>query len=233
MEAIEQNTYFLDNILNDICGYLHVPRQDNHVLRTHTKKLDELGEISFPLNIKNWHTAINCKTEDLSTIFDYVSRKNSTSETDLESVINSLKCESENWSLSVNNIRIIKDNVHCYFSRQNAFQKTISDCCNMKQNYGAVEHCRNISLKIFEEENYSPVSSELDLISLRLLTLKKVVQKLTKFKLDSSSDTRNLEIYLTKKRCRENDIVCGDVINDNGKKDSIRSAEELFRFITI
>lgn len=224
--------FLLDNILNSICEYLHVPRRRNHIIRIHTKKLELLGEISFPLNIKNWHSIIDQKNEDLITIIDHIAVNQSLSnisQTTLEPFITHLKCESQNWGVSVNNVKIIKDNVHFYFKKPIAFCKTIHDCLSMGQSYGAIEQGPKVLFHIFNEEQYCDNSAEMTLTHLRLITLKKVAQKLTEFKLNPLQDSNIIEMKLTTKRNSDTDILCGNVLNENGKKDSTTSAEELIR----
>jgi hypothetical protein len=50
---------FIIIFIEDLHEYLTGSRSvSGNIIRKHSKKLDQLGDISFPLNIKNWTT--NC-----------------------------------------------------------------------------------------------------------------------------------------------------------------------------
>ncbi|XP_044748221.1 DALR anticodon-binding domain-containing protein 3 [Coccinella septempunctata] len=232
MEVETSNMYFVDNIVNDICESLHVPRLKNNIIRIHTKKIEQLGEISFPLKMKNWPDIIEHKNENLSTVSDseiIEQSSQNTSEVDLQLSVGDLKCESEKWCLPLTDVRIIKDNIHLYFRRQRAFQETIQSCFSMERNYGAIQDCPKYSLHIYDEKYSLSQYTEIDLTYLRMIILKKVIQNLIDFKLQHCSDSQSIKLYLSNKRYSDTSILCGYVINGNGKKDSILSAEELFR----
>ncbi|KAJ8971367.1 hypothetical protein NQ317_016562 [Molorchus minor] len=95
---------------------------DNNIIRKHTRKLEQLGDISFPLNIKNWHNLVdNIRLQDRSvnSIFDCLSH------TDLNMQIEELIEKSRTSHISIVRLSIKDDNVHLFLSRAIMLLRTI------------------------------------------------------------------------------------------------------------
>ncbi|KAL3274060.1 hypothetical protein HHI36_015479 [Cryptolaemus montrouzieri] len=231
-EENNTNIYVLDNILYDIHLYIRVPVDESNIIRIHSKKLETLGEISFPLNIKNWYRLIDIKVHNAKTILEYASSDvpEQLGESNNAMNIEKLRKESEKWFIKLNRASLDKDSVHIYLERSISFKETIKQSLKLGQEYGAVHRICRLKADINIEEYSDINTNEMTLTNLRMLILQKVIKNLTQFQLNCNNKTEKLVSFnLSVQKRNENEYLCGSVVDTNGTKDVSTLAGDLYK----
>lgn len=211
----------LESFVADLQQYLTLNScEDCNIIRKHSKKLEHLGDVSFPLKISNWYQLLDKKNirEDATTILDY--RKNIL---DLEYECTELKLLSANWSLQINKVVIISPNAHIFLEKsKNVFIDVLHEVLDSVE-YGEIK-CLN--------KKYIITTNILnnDLTSLRLQILTNTAQKfIEKFSNYNKQQTEFLIDITLNQKSIKNNILCGPVLNEKGVKTCV-TAEQLYRY---
>lgn len=197
-------------------------REDCNIIRKHSKKLEHLGDVSFPINIKNWHLLLkdSSLSKDAITIFDC--RNNCIS---LNKQCNELKETSKDWSLTIHTITVVSSNAHIFLQRSSdLFVNVLQDVfCNSRQ-YGSSK-CINKNYK-FRTSNKIKDVALLDLTHLRLEILKDTGNIfLKKFSINNTeSPELQIDISSNKSSLGAN-VLCSPVLNEKGFKSSTTTEE--------
>nr|CAI5864120.1 unnamed protein product [Callosobruchus analis] len=210
-----------ESFLLQLQDYLVGSKENNHnIIRKHTKKLESLGDISFPLKIDNWHRLLDKDSiSNLRTIFEY-------NKVD----ITQLKSNSAEWSISISDIKITeKSNIHLFLKRSGeTFKSAICEVLTGQENYG---FCKIFDNAICVEATVSGVPvDDMDITNLRLHILEGVMNNfIEKFSCRPSSDQCS-KIIISQISLEETKrfLLCGPVLDHEGKK-STMVAGELFR----
>ncbi|KAG5898823.1 hypothetical protein JTB14_018783 [Gonioctena quinquepunctata] len=218
----------LEGFTSQLQEYLIGNRETDHnIIRRHTKKLDQLGDVSFPLNIQNWYHLLdkNLIDKKCTTIFDYNNLEN-----DLHAQIARLRIESDNWQVNIAKIILSKANsdVYIFVARTPVIFKTIlKQVIESGRKYGSTDVLKNkVQLNAVPENDYS---LEADLSLLRIHLLKDVTSNLleiTTHKVTGNEST--VTIALNPADDGHINIMCGPVLGGNGTKTSTK-AEELYK----
>lgn len=200
-----------------------------NIIRKHSKKLEQLGDISLPLNIESWHQLINNiqLQKDAQTIFDFENK-----ETDLETHCNKLKNESQHWIIQIKTISVISSNVHIFLNRSSTlYVNVLQEVLDNSTDYATCK-CLNKNYVVDTVFDFEKDILDCDLTLLRLKILRDIANKLV----DKFSGTSNeyphckIVIRLDCKKSNGKDVLCGPILNDKGVKTSI-TAGELFRYV--
>nr|CAH7759425.1 unnamed protein product [Callosobruchus chinensis] len=214
------NMSLLESFLLQLQNYLVASEENNHnIIRKHTKKLETLGDISFPLNIDNWHRLLDRESvSTLRTIFEY-------NKVDIVG----LKSSSAEWSISVSDIKITESNIHLFLNRSGeTFKASICEVLTSQENYGSC-NIFDYTICIETKEPDVPVD-DMDVSNLRINILKGVTNNfIEKFTCETTSDQcRKIIISQSPLEEVKRFLLCGPVLDHEGKK-STMTAGELFR----
>lgn len=217
----------LESFVIDLQYYLSKNKaEDYNIIRKHSKKLVQLGDLSFPLDISNWFQLLPnyTKPKDAITIFDNINRGIS-----LDEQCKKLKEASNNWSLPIDRITIMPQNAHLFFKRSSVlFTDVIREVLDVNKEFGSEKYLR----KNFKIESPIPEKDLLnyDLTLLRLEILKNTAANLIKkFSLDKSGlPDFVVHINLSHKLPSQKTVLCGPVLNENGMK-TLTKAEQIFQ----
>lgn len=201
-----------------------------NIIRTHSKRLREHGDVSFPLKISSWVQVVDPTriSEDTETIFDVFYPRKS-----LQCQIHELIADSQNWSLEVTKHATRNDDLHLYLH----VGKTISACFNTVfndlSNYGFEPKQFRQKIRI-ERDSSETDYSKINLTELRSIIIQTVVSNINnKVCFDSKNlIDKEITIKLTQKNNRKgsNEIVCGPILNENGVKDTKTTAQALLKY---
>ncbi|VEN54608.1 unnamed protein product [Callosobruchus maculatus] len=210
----------LESFLLQLQNYLVASTENNHnIIRKHTKKLETLGDISFPSKIDNWHRLLNKDSiSSLRTIFEY-------NKVDIEQ----LTSKSAEWTISVSDIRTTESNVHLFLNRSGeTFRAAICGALTDQENYG---FCKIFNYTICIETTVPDVPvDDMDVSNLRIHILEGVTNNfIEKFTCKTASDQcSKITISQSPLEKANKFILCGPVVDHEGKK-STMVAGDLFR----
>lgn len=206
----------VNDLIENICELLTGVRDAEHnIVRVHTRKLQDLGDLSFPLDTKSWFKFVDkAHIENKNVIFDCKCTKNE------------LVDASKHWDLSIDDVVIKDANVVVYLNRKNTFKVVINN---------ALDHATNFGLFApqFNKEVCIPQNS-VDLTKINLTELKiHLLQNITSNILTfiGCNVTKNFSqnaLLFTTSGCK-NAVICGPVLNEFGTKDTNTTAEQLYR----
>lgn len=211
----------LNELIENICESLTGSRGAEHnIIRVHTRKLQELGDLSFPLDTKSWFKFVD-KThiENKNVIFDCKSTKDELVE------------GSKQWQLSIDNIVIKEGNVVLYLNRNKAFKAVVNIAMEQSTNFGSFGPELNKAVCIPQ----NPVDlSEIKLTELKMYLLQNVTNKILSFtgynvsKNVLQHNNAALTLLFTTAGDKKA-VTCGPVLNELGTKDTSTTAEQLYR----
>lgn len=221
--------YILENFLSRLQDFLLSKKQyDHNIIRKHTKKLDELGELSFPLCISKWYSLIdtqNVEHNDTTTILNY-----KYPESDKDSLLNRLIIDSSNWKIQIEQIKLKNNDAHIFFNKSSdLFNLVIQDVLEHSSTYGFSDIIKNdvIIKTLLNVENNN--INQLDLTNLRLKLLKDVSTNFIRQNMSiSRSNTSNVYLVLNPIETEQKTILCGPVVNEKCVK-STYMAHELYK----
>lgn len=193
-----------------------VRSHDHNIIRVHTRKLEELGDLSFPLDTKNWYRFIDKGyTENKNTIFECLLCQEELQE------------KSRMWHLSIQSIAINNGNVAIYLNKEKAFRVVINSVMNQTTRYGS-ENCLNRYVSVrMAATDYALIN----LTSLKIHLLQIVVSKIAMF-LNPGVRDEVLTLEFTSGRSSRIGnhccISCGPVLNERYSKDLCTTAQQLY-----
>ncbi|CAH1175761.1 unnamed protein product [Phaedon cochleariae] len=223
--ALEEMT-ILENFIYLLQKFLITNSENDHkIIRKHTKRLQQSGDISFPLDIRNWYHLLDKQllNDGMVNIFDY-----GMPGIDVDKQIIQLKEESTNWSIHIDKIVVENNEAFLFLERsqellRNVIEQVI-ECGHSYSSSKVIE--RTICLQthpIIEDH------TEVDLSVLRLHLVKEVaknfINKSTREIPEGSSVVHLLLNPIDD--CTVN-VLCGPVLNDKGVKSST-AAKDLYR----
>ncbi|KAI4458715.1 dalrd3 protein [Holotrichia oblita] len=220
--------FFIDDFINKL--YIYLTGKENNssnIIRVHTRKLQESGELSFPLKIGNWCSLIG-KNDRNDTIFNLLS------ETEGEDV-NKLVTASQSWSLSVDKCEIIKDNVYIYLNRTSTFKAVIrSIILDNTKNYGAVLTCKDLKFSV-KCDDLNNDSDDIKLSELRLKLLTQIAKNIVQFcgGIICDNDADFNIVFSVKSSKLGGNCLCGAVLNTKGVKEIVTTAKEFYEQRTL
>lgn len=219
---------FIDDFTNKL--YIYLTGKENNksnIIRIHTRKLQESGELSFPLKISNWCSLIGKTTHQNDTIFNFLSEIE-------HNDANKLILASQNWHLNIDKCDIIKDNVYIYLNRTRTFKTVIkSALLENTKTYGAVSTCKNLKFSV-KCDDFNSDCDDIRLSELRLKLLTQISKNIIQFcdGIISETDTDFNIIFTVKSSNSSNKCLCGAVLNTEGVKDVVTTAEQFYKYIT-
>ncbi|CAH1114482.1 unnamed protein product [Psylliodes chrysocephalus] len=221
MTALEEFVLNLQEFL------ISVNQKDHNVIRKHTKRINELGDVSFPLNISNWYQyiGVELKKDVITSIFQY-----KYPQLDSQSVVNQLIEKSLQWTIGIKAITFKNSDVHLYLNRSSTlYQYVITNVLHLNNKYGS---CSIINNKVHLETkpNIENINlNEIDLSTFRLILLKDVATNLINFTTsDSAKYVHSIQFVTNHREDGCKNILCGPIINEKGVKSSF-TAQELYQ----
>ncbi|XP_063912191.1 DALR anticodon-binding domain-containing protein 3 isoform X1 [Zophobas morio] len=217
--------YAIVGFLEDLHEYLTGTRcMHGNIIRKHSKKL-ELGDISFPLDIKKWSHIINkSKLNEAKTIFDCLEFNQ-----DLNTHLDLLIKASNRWPLVLDSYKIKDNDVHFHLKRFSAISVSIRCVLEQGSNYGFQSKCFESRINLTNDDSVQPDLTKMTLTELRAFTIRDVATNILNNLTSNISFDCDIKITLNSNEKTENVIVCGSVLNDRGVKDTQTTADELYK----
>lgn len=208
----------INNLIEDICESLTGVRDAEHnIVRVHTRKLQQLGDLSFPLDTKSWFKFVDkAHIENKNVIFDCKSTKDE------------LIQASKHWELSIDDVVIKEGNVVVYLNRRNAFKVAINCVIQQATNFGLF--AAQFNRKVCIPQN-SVDLSKIDLTELKIHLLQNVTSNILTFigcHVSKNILPNNLKLSFTTSG-EKNAVTCGPVLNELGTKDINTTAQQFYR----
>ncbi|XP_050295767.1 DALR anticodon-binding domain-containing protein 3 [Anthonomus grandis grandis] len=220
--------YILKSFIDEFYDILinQVPKDDETLVKMHTRYLEELGDVSFPIPLKNWYHLVKRQIKDPSeTIFEYRLNKKDVNEA-LETIVNHF---NEVSNVKIKSYKVIKSCAHLFIQRPYLISLGIKQVLEQGNNYPEwTQFSKQITLasrEILENEE------NLDITTLRLQILKNVLTNLLSLTTDpNASEIIEIEITETHKaNSNRSTILCGPVISENGSKNTESKASDFFK----
>ncbi|XP_050508839.1 uncharacterized protein LOC126886040 isoform X2 [Diabrotica virgifera virgifera] len=216
-------TDFTQNLLDFLVEQQYEHSQN--IIRTHTKKLNELGDLSFPTNTKNWYQFIDVIKEESVKSVNIV--KFEISETTRELVTEQLLQKSSSWPIEINKIVFKKADAHIHLKRSPVLYKTVIKHVLMQDSqYGScpiMSNNFNVGFSVNIED-----SNIVNLTTLRMMILKEVAENFIKYNtMESPRNTYNLHFVANAVDNENINILCGPVLNERCIKSNL-TAKELY-----
>lgn len=197
-----------------------------NIIRKHSKKLEQLGDVSFPININNWHQLLDNGSipKDALTIFDYINKG-----INLEQQCNKLKEATKNWSLIIDKISVIAPNAHIFLKRSPVlFVNVLEEVLCIDTKYG-LSKClyKNYEIKTCDIKKDIV---DCDLTVLRLDLLKKTANSFINEFSQHNTEFQGFQvkISLSHKCSNGKNVLCGPVLNEKGMK-TLTTTGELYK----
>lgn len=205
------------------------PHENSKIIRVHTRKLDVLGDLSFPGVFKNWyHLVDKNKYEGEQNLFSCLSCESTLIES------------SRQWSILISKVVHDDKNVALHFDKQSTFRSAIRNVLHLKAKYG----CNSVQLSKRIVMNFRDLISnnlaDVNLSELKLNVVEKTVAKLLQFtnnaydceRESATIQDNSVQINFSLKSATDNNTVfCGAVLGDSGSKDFTTTAEEFIRYV--
>ncbi|CAH0552907.1 unnamed protein product [Brassicogethes aeneus] len=215
----------LEDFISNLSKYLigDTPNNSN-IIRKHTRNLDVLGDISFPLNLKNWHNLLDSsKVVKEGTIFDNLNHNKS-----WNNQLEDLKKASEEWRLHIFKFKKIKNDLHIFLLKHKVFAHTLPQVFNCGDSYGSSAIIKR-NINVIVDADVHKTNETKDLTQLRITILHNTLNNLVKYCEDKNTDGE-CSVYLSSKHvANPNCIICGPILNKDNMKDTETTAEDIFR----
>ncbi|XP_066143132.1 DALR anticodon-binding domain-containing protein 3 [Euwallacea fornicatus] len=215
-------THYIETIYNILLGY--TPNEEETLIKMHTRYLEELGDMSFPIPLKNWyHFTKKPQNSECETIFQYKLKEN-----DVDDALQQLVKHLNVVLLNVCCFKTIKNSAHLFLERPILFHEGIQKVLNSNSTYGQYHlFKRNIKLIIANSAYLSKNHNIMDLTTLRLLIIKETIERL--LTLTTNCDSKDfIEVTISQNNNTKPTIVCGPVLNELGIKDLEHKAIDFF-----
>lgn len=195
------------------------------IIRKHSKKLETLGDLSFPICISNWYIMLDTKNLENtgSTIFDYRNKDLS-----IETHCNEIIKASLNWSLKIDRISVLSPNAHIFLEKSTfLFVEVLKEILDTTIEYGSAK-CLNKKYKILMFFDEKVLNNDLTYLRLTLLksTASNLIQNCSSCNIEEPENEIN--ITLSNKCSSQINVLCGPVLNNKGLKTST-TADELYK----
>lgn len=219
----------LETFLNELYTYLTgKPNDKTNIVRLHTRKLQECGELSFPLHINSWCSLVGKNEVKNGTIFKFLNP-------DEDDNINKLISTSQSWILRIDKCEIVNNNLVMYLNRATTFESVIRTVLNKNVEFGSNSMCKNLNI-IVDCDASSTDSSE-NLSELRLKLLTQVSKNLIIFSegviVDKQSNPDFCVNFSLKSSSDSKTCLCGPVLNKNGVKDVITTSDDFYKYLLL
>ncbi|XP_068617268.1 DALR anticodon-binding domain-containing protein 3-like isoform X1 [Battus philenor] len=212
----------LDDPLNifaeDLCQFLLGQNKviKGLLVKKHSVNLQTQGEFSFPSSVKSWHQYIgSCRPDFEGDILEYVGKN-------VEDIVNA----SQQWNLSIKNIKVIKDRVHIFINRGAGIKLGLSTSLVNKDRLVECLSKRKCFARVDKTCEGTCVTS------LRLKCLSEVINNL--FAISPSDPGHSQGVVVTWKSsgsaAEGSSLLCGAVLNaSTGLKEETLSGEDFIR----
>lgn len=198
---------------------------NHNILKIHSRKLEENGDVSFPLNFQIWKKILKTE-ENCNTILDYLFTCNKRYQN--VSCKDILLKESKNWPICLENC-IFKDNAILFLQRAVVFKLGIQRVLKEGHKFGSSHSDLKIAIEMDD------IGTEMNLSELRMKILREVTGNLVNFiigdcnnskecKKQEITDVRTLRFTL--KSNNLNTTYCGPVLDSKNSKKHNLSVEE-------
>lgn len=217
-------TEYINNLYETLIG--KVPSEDETLIKLHTRFLEDLGDLSFPVSLKNWyHLTRKPTNNDSDTIFGYRLAE----EGDVDHALVHLVETLNSVNIKIQTYRIIKNSAHLYLEKTTLFTKGIHSALVEASNYGKIGLFDQQIRIMYDKEKLPDSYDDLDLTTLRLYTVKKTIENLLKFTCQSDSN-HTFQVNISQNsQAASLSIQCGPVINEKGVKDNDHKASDFFK----
>ncbi|XP_066262359.1 DALR anticodon-binding domain-containing protein 3 [Euwallacea similis] len=215
-------THHIETVYNILLGY--IPNEEETLIKMHTRNLEELGDMSFPIPLKNWsHLIKKPQNSYCETIFQYKLQEN-----DVNNALLQLMKHLNAGIGKMRTFKTIKSSAHLFLERPILFHEGIKKALNSNSTYGQYQlFKRNIKLTIANSEHLSENHNLMDLTTLRLQIIKETIERI--LILTTPFDLENfIEITISQSNDTKPTIVCGPVLNELGVKDLEHKAIDFF-----
>ncbi|CAG9765919.1 unnamed protein product [Ceutorhynchus assimilis] len=209
----------INNIYDTLIG--KIPGDDETLVKMHTRHLEELGELSFPLPMKNWYNLAGNLIDNQQSVTIFSCEMQ---EDDIDTALVKFK-SSFNDKTKIRICKVIRTSVHLFLERPSLFNCGIRIALNEADSYGKwaiFSKC----IKIDTNLDISNVE-DLDLTTLRLSIIKKTLDNFLELTTDMQSN-EILHVNLSHNSGHNNNILCGPVTNNQGTKDTTNKAIDIF-----
>nr|XP_023012933.1 DALR anticodon-binding domain-containing protein 3 [Leptinotarsa decemlineata] len=212
--------FLLESFVLDLQNYLIGTREIDHgMIELRLEKPAKVGDVSFPLSIRNWSHLLNggqC-TGDCISILDYKGSKK-----DLGNQIEQLRMESLKWTIQIDKILMNNKQTHLNISLSRTsklFKSVLKEVIEAEKTYGSSDFIRNkVHLDLFPNND---LNSESSLTCLRLHLLKEITANLLKASTCSETDRESrITLSLQPVDDRSKNVICGPVLTENGNRNS-------------
>ncbi|CAG9859013.1 unnamed protein product [Phyllotreta striolata] len=214
----------LEEFISNIQEFLTGPNCVQHnLIRRHTKKLNELGDVSFPLNINNWYQYIDSTAGSKSDVSSIIHYNHPHSD---DEVAKRLIEDSSKWTIEVKEVIYRNNDAHVFIKRSsNLYRAVIKQVLDLNDKFGSSDLFKNnVKLKIIPDVDESN-TQQLDLSTLRIILLKDIATNFIQLTTSDNTEGESL-IYLVKNSIDNSKcILCGPVINEKGTKSSYTTSE--------
>lgn len=197
-----------------------IPTDDETLIKMHTKYLEELGDVSFPVPMKNWYHLVRKPSEnEADTIFNYKLK-----EDDVDLALQRIIAQLSPFSAKIRTYKVIKTSVHLFLERPLLFSYGIRRVLADGDKFGKwllFSKCIRLDTETIRDVE------EADLTTLRQHILKCTIENL----LELTANTESKEIIfinLSQNAKSSPNILCGPVVNDKGVKDVTHKAADFF-----
>lgn len=203
-----------------------VPSQDETLIKLHTRFLEDLGDLSFPISLKNWHhLTLKPSNNDSDSIFGYRLAEKGDVDCALLQLVETLN----SVNIRIQTYKIIKNSAHLYLERTRLFTRGIHSALAEGLDYGKIKLFDQQIIIVYDKEKLPDSYDDLDLTTLRLYTVKKTIENLLKFTCQTDSEC-TLQVNISQNsQTALLSIQCGPVINEKGVKDNNHKASDLFK----
>lgn len=201
--------------------------KNSNIVRIHTRKLEENGDLSFPISIKNWYKYLDTIEDfnEIATIFDYMH----ISDNNLNNQLKDIKEKTREWNINIEKIVVLNNDVHLFLNRPILLKFLSKEVLESKNKFGRnVLFNDNINI-----QSSKPLNLECDLTALRFNILSEVSQNLANFCTYTPKSEENIVFHVGFSNNKENNhrnIICGPIINEDGVKDVKTTAIQLLKY---
>lgn len=187
MDIYEQ---FVVNLYTYLLG---VENCNNNIVKKHIRKLEQLGEFSVNSNVlKRFNSTINVDA------------------------LQNVTTASLNWNLRIAKCILIEDTFHLYLDRPSTLSLLICNIATEGKNYG-IHSLKLKSLVSIHTDFLSENSSTMNLSELRVILIKRVLDRLLSFVQNDFDNQNSVDIYLRCKSKKDTlkEIVCSPVLSSD------------------
>lgn len=220
---------FLSDLVVKLEEYLTGNANDSKIIKIHSRRLDELGDLSFPASVNNWKRVLkNPLVPNDDDILTCAHKRLHGDQT--QDAVVALITISENWLIKISKCVRRDSHYHVFLDRHKAYENCIVTILKSGNQYGSENKLPcNVTLTI---ENESDKQFGENLTELRVKYLKLVTANVVRFigtPKKENDEQKTVEFTLksgkTTKSNNKIAIYCGPVLNETGVKSTARTTE--------